>query len=213
MNERGHVGEAAALYAIGALEIDERRAIDEHVSACEQCARVLGEAEAEVTLLIEADVRYALPATVTALRPPAARQRLWRPAMAVDAAAALVIGLIPTAYFWQQDRVMHETMLADARAMDRVATQKHRMAAFEGMQPGSEAKVMYAPDGSWYVVLVTGAQKALQLVWMHDGTQTPLGTANPVGDVALVYLPKSHRMEHLALMDGNRTVAEAQLAY
>jgi hypothetical protein len=40
-----------------------------------------------------------------------------------------------------------------------------------------------------------------------------LGTAMPHGDVALLYLPKSKRMDQLALMDGEQVVASAQLAF
>jgi hypothetical protein len=48
---------------------------------------------------------------------------------------------------------------------------------------------------------------------MHDGQQTMLGDTVPHGRVAMLYLPKSHRMEQLALMDGPRIVALAQLPY
>ena len=66
---------------------------------------------------------------------------------------------------------------------------------------------MYAPDGSWYVVVIRNATKALDVVWMHDGERSMLGRAMPVGDVSTLYLPKSHRMDTLALMDGDRVVA------
>jgi hypothetical protein len=48
---------------------------------------------------------------------------------------------------------------------------------------------------------------------MHDGEQTMLGQAVPHGDVAMLYLPKSHRMDQLALMDGAQVVAQASLRY
>jgi hypothetical protein len=40
-----------------------------------------------------------------------------------------------------------------------------------------------------------------------------LGNAVPNGNVAMLYLPKSHRMDRLALMDGDRVVAEATLSW
>ena len=108
---------------------------------------------------------------------------------------------------------MHESMVAENAAIKQLAAGPFRTAAFAAMSDGSDARVMYSPDGSWYVVLVRGATRALQVAWMHDGERTMLGTAQPHGDVAMLYLPRSHRMDQLALVDGPTVVAEAQLAY
>ena len=128
-------------------------------------------------------------------------------------AAAFVVGFFPAAYFWQQGRAMHAAMRADSQALSRLVTTAHRSAAFSSMRNGSTASVMYGRDGSWYVVVVAHPAKALSVAWIHDGHQTLLGTAAPQGDVAMLYLPSSHRMDRLALMDGSTVVAEAQLAY
>ena len=104
---------------------------------------------------------------------------------------------------------MHQAMLADADAMARVAANPHRSVAFAGR----DARVMYAPDGSWYVVVIRGVHAPLHVMWPHDGEQTMLGTAVPHGDVALLYLPKSHRMDQLALVEGGRVVGQAQLVF
>jgi 3-methyladenine DNA glycosylase Mpg len=108
---------------------------------------------------------------------------------------------------------MQDAMLSQSAAIDRVATAAHRTASFRPASGTLAANVMYASDGSWYVIVVHGAQHALQVAWMHDGAQTMLGDAVPHGRVAMLYLPRSHRMEQLALMDGQRIVAQAQLAY
>jgi 3-methyladenine DNA glycosylase Mpg len=108
---------------------------------------------------------------------------------------------------------MHAMILAENGAMSRLASDTHRTAHFQPMDSNAPADVMYAPDGSWYVVVVRGASKALSVAWMHDGQRTMLGKAVPKGDVAMLYLPKSHRMDHLALMDGDRVVAEATLSW
>jgi len=205
-----HIGDDAALYALGAFDEGERARIDEHVLQCDACAQLLGTAEDDVARMVAAapGMEGSLPTrTVAARRRPA-----WL-AYAGAIAAALVIGLVPSFYFWEQDRAMHETMVANADAMSRLAHSPFRSADFTGMEGGSTARVMYGADGSWYVVLVRGASHALHVVWMHDGQQTMLGTAAPHGDVAMLYLPKSHRMDQLALVDGQRVVAEAQLAY
>jgi hypothetical protein len=207
-----HVGDDAALYALGILDETERARIDLHASACTACALLLAQASDDVATLAAAGASGAVAtAPVSIARPiPSARRPSYRPFLAV--AAALLIGLLPSLYFWQQDRSMHTSMVAQLDAMHRVAAMPHRTAAFSGAM-GNGAQVIYAPDGSWYVVLVRGVPTALRVVWMHDGERTDLGTAVPHGDVAMLYLPASHRMDHLALMDGSTIVAEAQLVY
>ena len=209
-----HLGDLADLYAIGALDHSEREAVERHVAQCEECARLLASAEERVATLVQADAQHVPPAQlerrITAIvrrRPPAPQRALFA------IAAALVIGLLPSAYFWQQSQAMHAAMVAEDDAMNRLASMPHRSVAFTEMTGGPAAHVMYAPDGSWYVILVRGASRALSVAWMHGGQRTMLGTATPHGEVAMLYLPKSHRMDQLALMDGEQVVAEAQLAY
>jgi hypothetical protein len=215
MNAFEHLGDTADLYAIGALDDAETEAVDRHVASCNQCAHELAAAEDRVATLAVADARHTPPpqlarriAAITAVRQPS-RLRAFIPAMA----AALAIGLLPSVYFWQQNQTMHAAMLTNAEAMNRVVSTPHRSVDFSKMSDGSAARVMYAQDGSWYVVLVSNASKALSVAWMHDGRRTMLGTATPHGPVAMLYLPKSHRMDQLALLDGEQVVAEAQLGY
>jgi hypothetical protein len=210
----GHlVTEDAALYALGALDLDARSAIDRHAAGCAQCSRLLGSAENDVACIVAAERRHAPPPALirtVPLRSPA--KRTWLPSWAA-VAAVLLLAIAPSAYYWEQNRSMHEAMVAHTEAMSRLAGSGVRNATFSAMAGGASARVMYAPDGSWYVVLVRGASTAFEVAWMHDGRRTVLGTAQPYGDVAMLYLPKSHRMDQLALVDGQRVVAEAQLAY
>jgi hypothetical protein len=213
-----HVGDDAALYALGMLDDVSRRRVEAHAAACDPCAVLLGEAEEEVATLAAAQVQHRPPASFVAPAAPDVRlvKRASRPswaAAAVAVAAVLVLGVAPSAYMWQQNRAMHDSMLAENAAMTQLASGRFRTASFAAMNDGSEARVMYSPDGSWYVVIVRGATRALQVAWMHDGERTMLGTAQPHGDVAMLYLPRSHRMDQLALVDGPTVVAEAQLAY
>ncbi|MGA7246578.1 MAG: hypothetical protein WBW89_02380, partial [Candidatus Cybelea sp.] len=128
-------------------------------------------------------------------------------------AAALLVGLLPSAYFWSENRRIHATMLAQNAVVERLAGAPHRMTNFHPMQAGPAADVVYAPDGSWYLVVVRDADKALDVAWMHDGERTMLGRVVPRGNLAMLYLPKSHRMDRLALVDGGRVVAEATLSW
>ena len=108
---------------------------------------------------------------------------------------------------------MHAAMTVQSAAMDQLASAPHRTAPFVGMPQGMQATVAYAPSGAWYVIVVRGVSKRLRVAWMHDGEKTMLGDANPRGGMAMLYLPKSHRMDRLALMDGEQVVAQAQLRY
>jgi anti-sigma factor RsiW len=202
-----HLGELAALYALGILEPREARAAEDHLLGCDACRRLLAQAQADVT---------AMAAAQPQLDPPARRAlRLSKPAgqgfnrMWLAVAAAFIIAILPTGYLFEQNLAMHQAMLADAQAMARVAASPHRTVAFSG----TDAHVMYGPDGSWYFIVVRGASAPLHVMWPHDGKQTMLGTAVPHGDVALLYLPKSHRMDHLSLVRNGVVVGQAQLVF
>ncbi len=213
MNVRDHVGENAALYALGALDESTRNAVDSHAAACAPCRRLLGAAEEDVTRMVAAEPSREPPAALLRrFRAPSPRVRTGWPAWGA-LAATLLLALLPSAYFWTQNQAMRDAITANADVMSRLAGTSVRSATFTAMTGGASGRVMYAPNGSWYVILVHGASSALDVAWMHDGTRTMLGTMKPHGDVAMLYLPNSHRMNQLALVDGPRVVAEAQLAY
>jgi anti-sigma factor RsiW len=197
-----HIGEDAALYALGLLDARERAAVDAHIASCEACGQLLAQAYDDVAAMAAAQPQFAAPQRRVR---PAAR---WQPAFAA-LAAAIVIALLPSAYFYEENRAMHQAMQADASAIARIASTPHRMAPFSG----TTANVMYAADGSWYCVVVRGAKKPMDVAWMHDGRQTMLGTAVPHGDVAILYLPRSHRMDQLALLADDRMVGQARLVF
>jgi hypothetical protein len=216
-----HIEDIAALYALGALADDERAAVDAHVRHCSPCARAVGAAEEDVAIVSSTERRWEAPSELadrigrivqTEPRGMVRRARASWP-LGAAIAAALVIGLAPSFYLWSQNRAMHDAMLAQTAAMDRVAGTAHRVAAFGAMPSGATARVVYAADGSWYVVLIRDARKPLAVAWMHEGLRTMLGSAVPHGNVAMLYLPKSHRMDRLALMDGQHVVAEATLSW
>ncbi|HVA28118.1 MAG TPA: hypothetical protein VNF68_08055 [Candidatus Baltobacteraceae bacterium] len=122
-------------------------------------------------------------------------------------AAAIAIAILPTSYLILQNRSMHSSMMY-ADAVERIMNGPHRMVAFTG----TKAMVMYGNDGSWYCIFAKGA-KALHVVWKHDGQMTNLGTMVQHGDVALLYLPQSHRMDQLAIMNDGEVVAQANLVF
>jgi hypothetical protein len=211
-----HFGERAALYALGALDDAESAALEAHLRVCAACAKLVGEAERDVDTITSLETRRRAPEELSRrverlLAPARPQPAPWSRFMAI--AAAFLIGVLPSAYLWERNRAMQDAMLSQSSAMDRLATTAHRTASFRATNGALAANVMYPSDGSWYVIVVRGASHALQVAWMHDGAQTMLGDAVPHGRVAMLYLPKSHRMEQLALMDGPRIVAQAQLPY
>ncbi len=204
-----HLGELAALYALGMLEPPEQRAAEEHLTHCDACRRLLAQAESDVASIAAAQTQLEPPARFFAPEPvrPARQTAQYNVGLAV--AAALLIAVIPGAYLLQENLRMHRDLLADTQAIARVATSPHRTVAFSG----TDARVMYAPDGSWYCIVIRGASAPLHVLWRHDGTSTMLGTAMPHDNVALLYLPKSRRMDRLTLMQGDREVGQAQLVF
>ena len=209
-----HLGENAALYALGMLDEVEAGAVLDHATRCDACSRLLAQAEEDVTAIASEQAQLEPPADLgvriahsTALQgavPPA--RRSWR-APALAFAAALVIAILPTGYLVTENQRMHQsTMYADA--VERIIESPHKQVAFSG----SSGMVMYAPDGSWYCVFVKGAQ-ALHVAWMHDGKMTMLGTMVRHGNVALLYLPNSHRMDQLAIMSDDEVVGRANLTF
>lgn len=223
----GHVDDRAALYALGVLDDDEAATVRAHVAGCAACAKAVGATEADVALAASLEPRYEAPA---ALGSRIERLLSGRDARTIDGtrrwsasaspwlaiAAAFVIGVVPSAYFLRENWAMHNAMAAQSAAVNRLATSTHRVAAFRpmpAMPQGSSASVAYASGGEWYVVVVKDVTRTLGVAWMHDGRQTMLGQIVPHGDVAMLYLPKSHRMDQLALMDGGQVVAQASLRY
>ena len=207
-----HLGELAALYALGVLDERERSEADEHLEGCDACRRLLAQAESDVTAMEAVQEQYEPPASLQQ-RLAGAIGRSPRPRSIPNAwlavAAAVVVAVAPAGYLWHQNAEMHDAMTADAQALAQIASTPHRVASFNGM----DAKVMYGADGSWYCVVIRGARAGLNVVWPHDGIQTALGTAEAHGNVALLYLPKSHRMDRLTIMQDGHVLGQAQLVF
>jgi Putative zinc-finger len=218
-----HIGDLAGLYAVGALGDAEKASLELHLQTCSSCRQLVGSAQDDVALIASLQPRHDAPAALTdriqrllrealPLRVVQFRRRFNWP-VGIGLAAALLIGILPSTYLWEQNRALRGAMLAQNAAMERLAVASYRTASFRSASGRLAAQVMYAPDGSWYVVVVRDVSKTLQVAWMHDGTRTMLGSAIPRGDLATLYLRKSHRMDRLALMDGDRVVAEATLSW
>ena len=215
-----HVSEDAALYALGALDENERLAIEKHADQCVPCAELLAQACDDVAAMCAAEPLVEAPVSLgvrlsnslkrgAAVSLPRRRfTRSWSSAFAA-AAALIILALTPSMYLFKQNQTMHQTMVAQAEMIERIAS-PHRTAAFASAMDG---RVMYGADGSWYLIVVRGAREPVHVVWRHEGRMTDLGTATPRGDVATLYLPQSKRMDRLALMQDARIVGQADLTF
>jgi len=222
MND-AHLGDRSALYALGALDDAESAALEAHLRDCAECTNLVGKAERDVATIASLETRREAPLELSERierllgaaaghgMPHRGMRISWPRVAAI--AAAFLIGVLPSAYLWKRNRTIQDAVLYESAAMARLAATAHRTATFRGSSGALAAKVMYAPDGSWYVILVRGTPRTLQVAWMHDSRRTMLGSATPHGPIAMLYLPRSHPMEQLALMDGQRIVAQASLRY
>ncbi|MBV8283975.1 MAG: zf-HC2 domain-containing protein [Candidatus Eremiobacteraeota bacterium] len=209
MFERGeHAGEAAELYALGQLSPQEREQFDRHVRECAQCAARVGEAEATVLRLIEADAANGATPLRAPWRPaPKPRYAAWMTAVA----AALVLALLPWGwYFWGPRAATPAEQLA-ATAMLNGHFLHAALVPVDANAP--HAKVIYARDGGWFYVLAGAAKDPLDVVLISNGTRTPVATIAP-GDLTRgAFVRENRRYDAIELDDGATPVASAKLVY
>jgi hypothetical protein len=177
---------------------------------CDACVRLLSQAEADVTAIAAAQPQLTPPQRTLVFEAPAPRRTArWNVPNFALAAAAFIVALLPSGFLLQQNLAMHDAMMENSAAISRVMSSPHRTMAFAG----TDAHVMYGKDGSWYVVVIRGATAPLRVMWPHDGTQTMLGTAVPHGELAMLYLPRSHPMQQITLESDGHVVGHADLAF
>ncbi|HET7814141.1 MAG TPA: zf-HC2 domain-containing protein [Candidatus Baltobacteraceae bacterium] len=209
-----HIGENAELYAIGALDAADAREVETHVRTCEPCAQLLAEANEAVAAIEAGRGSVAPPSQLgrrlhESTRSHAAQHR-WIFGLAT--AAALAIALVPTWVAVDRSRQI-AAMNADEQALARIARAPSvQRAAF--MSGGrSMGNVLYGKRGDWYYVVIMHPSPQMRVAYVHDGRREMLGKVVVHGASGTLYLPIDHRMNELALMDGDAVVADAHLAY
>lgn len=198
-----HVGENAELYALGVLDPQERRAVDEHLAQCRDCLRRIGEAEETV---------LAMDRHVASQEPPATfrvRERRISPWW-YAVAAAFLIGLAPSGWFFTSTMVARQNETTHGAALLAMVHSHFGHAQFSPVQPGTpapDAKVVFARDGSWVYVLV--AERTSYGVRVGD---TPIGSTHLYGSGSELFAVRPPRGERIVLTnDSGAAVARASI--
>jgi Putative zinc-finger len=195
--EEFHIGDAAELYAIGALSEEESARVDAHVAQCNECLRRVGEAEETVLALERVNVpaaRARRQDNVLPLRRRAASS-WWIPAVA---AAAFVLGfMIP--HRPPQTEIATVAMLHSHFAH----------AQFTGAG-APVAKVLYARDRSWYYVIVNGNHR-YDVYGLRKGQDTEIGSTQPRGITSDLFVKPSKRFDSIELRDAGKLVEAAAI--
>lgn len=192
-----HIGEAAELYAIGALDAAERTAVDAHIARCSECARRVGEAE-ETVLALERDVRVDPLASAIAVPLHVRRREVPAWSLAVAAAAALIVGTLLPGIFAQHDT----PTLAMIHS-------HFNHAQFAGLNAPA-AKVIYARDRSWYYVIVEGSHR-YDAYGVRDGQSVPLGATEPRGATSELFWQHKEQFDRIELREGGKAIEAASI--
>jgi hypothetical protein len=189
-----HIGEDAELYALGSLDEVARARIDRHVAECDDCLRLLGEAE-ETVLALERQT--ALQQIPSGAKPAFLRRTTspWWIALAV--AAAFVLGFI----------IPHPQRPAQTPQLAMINSHFNH-AQFAGAGP--KAKVLYARDRTWYYVIVEGTH-VYDVYGVHGGTAERLGSTAARGATSELFINPAPRFDRVELRDGTVTVEAAEI--
>lgn len=216
-----HVEESAELYALGALDDYEIARVHHHMRTCASCAARVAEAEEAVASMAQAQTlpHAAAPASLDerlhrsleARAPRTAARYGWIGAIA----AAIVLGFVP-AWFAARLTVAPPMQTQDQLALAHIAaagTGVDHAQFMAAPQTPMDAKVLYGPHGDWYYVVVMHPHAGMHVAYVHGGRMEMLGSIAMHGESGSLYLPVNHKMDELALLEGDRVVASAHLVY
>lgn len=151
-----HIDQEAELYALGMLEDDERARVDEHLAACDECLRRVGEAEGAVASLVEGTQRVTQPRT---------------PRWPLAIAAAFAVS---TAGVLGQNFLMRGQLAGDGAIMAQMVNSHFDHAQFASPQGEPiGAKAVYERHGKWYQILADGEPNWRVVLVQPDGTRDP----------------------------------------
>jgi hypothetical protein len=204
-----HVGENAALYAMGALDAQERETYDRHAQVCDACARALADASQTIEAM---ERRAGIVPAPRALLAGRRRARLRPFAAGLVAAAAAVAAIFLFARLFAVSGAVHGNELALAALVHSHFDHSPFVAQRVG---APAAKVMYARDGSWLFVVVDRPSVPLEVDGIAaNGAALSLAQL-PRSDVAVsAFSRPARRFVRVELREANgAVVSRAELAY
>lgn len=199
-----HIGDDAELYALGALTDRERRAVDEHVRACDACASQLGEAEAAVAAAIVPAAPG--PSLDRRLRTAFAAPLPWA-RIAPLLAACFVLGLIPFFTLLPGRRANSQHDLAIAAMVNS----HFAHVPFTALAPSApKAKLLYGRGVSGWRFIVVQTNRAYRVRGILDGRETDFGVLQVSGESGELFVAQTHARS-FRLYDGSREVSRADI--
>jgi hypothetical protein len=192
-----HLDDDAELYALGLTERERDAEIEAHLAACEPCrARVVAAEEAAASLAA------ALPPA------PAQPRRAWWPALA--AAAAVVFGVVAAGEGVVANSASTQLARTDV-ALTAIASSHFGHTTLTS-DPGIVAKAIYARDGAWCYVVVTGAPRGAHVIVRRGATERDLGALD-AGAPATLFVRDPGRPDAIELVANGRAVAHGKPAF
>jgi hypothetical protein len=121
-------------------------------------------------------------------------------------AAAFIIGLLPSLWFWNSARTTQAFDADRQRAVQAMVTSHFLHAQFIAPAPDApKAKLIYARTGNWvYAVAQTGRPLSLRALSPQGGVA--LGTLHVAGNAAELFVAHAPRARVYALYDGTREI-------
>jgi hypothetical protein len=217
MNDE-HPDDNLELYALGALDRDEARAVDDHVATCSQCARRLGEAERAVVSLdaltvpmfeppAELATRIAASSRTVVPLVPRPRLNVARWGALAACIAVVAIGVTGTREV-TQDRA---TIAADDRAFSAIAVSHFAHTTFTKLVPDAPtAKVLWGKSPHWLYVIVDSPSCACDVIATTAMGERDLGAPNPRGATATLFVPEADGVAQVELRRGATVLSTAK---
>jgi len=209
-----HLDDDAELYVLGIIAPERAAEIEAHVASCETCRERVIAAEAAAAALAG-----ALPpapseaATTERLRTTvggsASRQRSW---FAGAAAAAAVVLAATAAYEGSAAHAASSRLASTNTALLAMAASHFEHVSLT-TPPGMVAKAIYARDGAWYYVVVSGAPPGGHVRVESGGTFRDVGALVP-GTPATLFVRGVGRVAEIDITGpGDATVARGIPSY
>ena len=207
-----HLGELAELYALGTLEPMEAKRVQAHVRQCTSCAARVGEAEAAVFPLIQADSAGGRGAELPPLAlEPRGSMRRTSPSRWAAIAAAFLIGLLPPSIAWMRERTAHPVVETQQAATAMLAGHFAHVSLRPRVAAAPQAKAIYPLEGGWVYVIVA-AGPAVEVAAVRGGATSTVASLPSSTNVRTAFAKVSGNVDAVELIERGRIVALGTVA-